>query len=139
ISYGVNGNVSGVGNYEVQGAYGLQTNYFGQSGFLNTGLVNPSLRWEKSTSFESGLDLGLFNNRVTLVTDYFRRVTSDLLTNLELPSYTGFNTFRTNLGSLLNSGFEASVNTVLLDRPGGVRWDVSFNSSYVKNRILKLP
>lgn len=139
ISYGVNGNVSGVGNYEVQGAYGLQTNYFGQSGFLNTGLVNPSLRWEKSTSFESGLDLGLFNNRVTLVTDYFRRVTSDLLTNLELPGYTGFNTFRTNLGSLLNSGFEASVNTVLLDRPGGVRWDVSFNSSYVKNRILKLP
>lgn len=139
ISYGVNGNVSGIGAYEVQGAYGLQTNYNGQAGFLNTGLLNPALRWEKSASFESGLDLGLFNNRVTLMASYFRRVTSDLLTNLALPSYTGFTTFRTNLGSLLNAGFEASLSASLLRNTSGLRWDVSFNASYVKNRILKLP
>ncbi|HRE52898.1 MAG TPA: SusC/RagA family TonB-linked outer membrane protein [Flavitalea sp.] len=139
ISYGVNGNVSGVGPYEVQGAYGLQTNYNGQAGFLNTGLVNRELRWEKSASFESGLDLGLFNNRIVLIASYFRRVTSDLLTNLDLPSYTGFNTFRTNFGSLLNSGFEASLSASLLNNASGLRWDVSFNASYVKNRILKLP
>ncbi len=139
ISYGVNGNVSGVGPYEVQGAYGLQTNYNGQAGFLNTGLVNRELRWEKSASFESGLDLGLFNNRIVLIASYFRRVTSDLLTNLDLPSYTGFNTFRTNFGSLLNAGFEASLSASLLRNTNGLRWDVSFNASYVKNRILKLP
>ena len=139
ISYGVNGNVGNLGDYEVQGGYGTQTLYNGKLGFLNTGLVNSDLRWEKSTSFEAGLDIGILKNRVTLVVDYFNRTTSDLLTYLALPGYTGFDQFRTNLGSLRNKGFELEANVSVLKLKNGLTWDLGFNASYVKNKIVKLP
>mgnify|MGYP002542568998 FL=1 len=139
ISYGVNGNVAGLGNYEVYGEYGTQTAYDGNIGFLNTKLINGGLRWEKSKSFEAGLDFGLFNNRVNFITDYYNRTTTDLLTNLALPGYTGFGSIRTNLGSLRNQGFEAEVKVNILSNPKAFIWDVSFNASFVKNKIIELP
>lgn len=138
-SLGVNGNVAGVGEYEVQGGYGIQTLYGGQAGFLNTGIVNNTLRWERSASFDIGADIGLFNNKTTVSFDYFNRTTNDLLTNLALPSYTGFGTIRTNLGSLRNRGFELDVRTNILRTANGFSWDLGVNTSFVKNRIMKLP
>ncbi|MDL5510513.1 SusC/RagA family TonB-linked outer membrane protein [Arenibacter sp. M-2] len=64
ISYGVNGKVSTLGLYEVYGAYGSQGIYDGQTGYANTGLPTLDLRWERSTTLNTGLDLGLFNNRI---------------------------------------------------------------------------
>jgi TonB-linked SusC/RagA family outer membrane protein len=139
ISYGQNGNVSGLGRYEVQGAYGAQTLYNNNGGFLYTGITNQDLRWEKSKTTDIGLDLGLFGNRVTFVFDYFDRVTSDLLTNLALPSYTGFSSVKTNLGSYQNKGYEFTLNGTVLNAPGGLRLDLSANASFVTNKILKLP
>ncbi|MBE7169480.1 MAG: SusC/RagA family TonB-linked outer membrane protein [Williamsia sp.] len=139
ISYGVNGNVAGLGDYEVQGVYGLQTNYSGNAGFLNTSLVNSNLRWEKSKTTDVGFDAGLLNNRITLIFDYYDRKTSDLLTNLTLPSYIGFNTVRTNLGTFQNKGWELTLQASVLNRADGLRWDIGANASYVKNKILQLP
>ncbi|KKB46773.1 MULTISPECIES: SusC/RagA family TonB-linked outer membrane protein [Parabacteroides] len=146
VSYGVNGNVAGLGNYEVYGEYNTINNsssipipYNGNVGFLNTGLINSDLRWEKSNSFEVGLDLGFINNRFNLILDYYNRTTSDLLTSLELPGYTGFSNIRTNLGSLRNTGFEAEVKLNILSNPKAFSWDFSFNTSLVHNKIIKLP
>jgi hypothetical protein len=52
--------------------------------FLNTGLVNSDLRWEKSTTTDIGVDIGILKNRITIIFDYYDRKTSDLLTNLAL-------------------------------------------------------
>jgi hypothetical protein len=82
FSYGVNGNVAGIGNYEVQGVYGSQGNYNTNLGFLSTSIINTGLRWEKSTTLDVGVDLGLLKNRISLMVDYYDRRTSDLLTNL---------------------------------------------------------
>ncbi len=139
VSYGQNGNVSGLGRYEVQGAYGAQTLYNNNGGFLYTGITNQDLRWEKSKTTDIGLDLGLLGNRVTVIFDYFDRVTSDLLTNLALPSYTGFTSVKTNLGSYQNKGYELTVNGTVLNNPGGFKLELSANASFVKNKILKLP
>ena len=146
ISYGVNGNVAGLGNYEVYGEYNtindgssIPIPYNGNVGFLNTGLINSDLRWEKSNSFEVGLDLGFINNRFNLILDYYNRTTSDLLTSLELPGYTGFSSIRTNLGSLRNTGFEAEIKLNILSNPKAFSWDFSFNTSLVHNKIIKLP
>ncbi|MEO9022485.1 MAG: SusC/RagA family TonB-linked outer membrane protein, partial [Ginsengibacter sp.] len=106
ISYGVNGNVAGLGRYDVQGVYAAQGLYNGAGSFLFTSLTTPELRWEKSKTTDVGVDVGILNNRVTFIFDYYKRKTSDLLTNLSLPSYTGFNTVRTNLGTLQNVGYE---------------------------------
>ena len=139
VSYGVNGNVAGIGNYEVQGSYGTQGNYNGSLGFLNTGVINSGLRWEKSKTVDIGLDLGLFDNRLTLIMDYYDRRTSDLLTNLTLPSYTGFSSLRTNLGTFQNSGLEISATASVLKAANGLALDLSGNITFNQNKILQLP
>ncbi len=137
-SYGVNGNIAGVGNYEVQGAYAIQSNYHQEAGFLNTVVPNRNLLWEKSVSSQFGVDIGFLNNRVTFSADFFSRETKQLLTNLTLPSHTGFSSFRTNLGNLRNSGYEFDINASVLQRTD-LTVDLGFNASFVRNKIIKLP
>ena len=142
ISYGINGNVNGISNYDVYGLYGQASGthpYNGVNGILNTAVINSQLRWEKSKSFEAGLDLGFLNNRFNLILDYYNRTTSDLLTDVNLPGYTGFDSFKTNLGTLRNRGFELEGNLNLITNPKGFNWNFSFNASYVFNKIVKLP
>ncbi|MGV3504938.1 MAG: SusC/RagA family TonB-linked outer membrane protein [Adhaeribacter sp.] len=139
LSYGENGNVAGLGRYEVQGVYGLQGNYNGNAGFLNTEFPNPGLRWEKSKTVDLGLDLGLLDNKISVLFDYFDRRTSDLLTDLTLPSYIGFNSVRTNLGTYQNKGYEFTVSANVLSSPSGLNLSVGANASYIRNKILQLP
>ena len=138
ISYGLNGNVNGIGNFDVYGKYGSVGAYNGNLGYLNTGVVNSKLRWEKSHTFELGLDLGFFNNRIHMIMDYYDRTTSDLLTDVNLPEYTGFPSFKTNLGTISNCGFELEAKVNLLTRKDW-SWDVTANTSFVKNMVKKLP
>ncbi len=138
-SYGENGNVAGLGRYEVQGGYGDQGLYNGQATFLNTDIINPDLRWEKSKTTDIGLDLGFLNNKITLIYDYYNRKTSDLLTNLDLPDYTGFPSFRTNFGTYQNIGHEFSLSAIVLNTSNGIKLDVGASASFVKNKILELP
>jgi TonB-linked SusC/RagA family outer membrane protein len=139
VSYGENGNVAGLGRYEVQGGYGGQGLYNGNATFLNTLMINSDLRWEKSKTVDVGLDIGFFNNRLSIIFDYYKRKTSDLLTNLQLPSYTGFGSIRTNLGTYQNTGYEFTVNANVLQQPNGLRVNLGANASFVKNKILELP
>lgn len=141
ISYGVNGNASlaSISQYQVQGIFGSQTNYNGVGGYLNTSPVNSNLKWEQSRSIDYGFDLGLFNNRVTVMAEVYDRVTSNLLTNLTLPSYVGFGSVTTNLSSLQNKGYEITLNASILRIASGFTWDMSANISFNKNKILKLP
>lgn len=139
LSYGVNGNVAGLGNYEVYGVYGGTADYNGNKGYLNTGLINSGLRWERSEAFEAGLDLGFFDNRLFVSMDYYNRTTKDLLTNINLPGYTGFSSTRTNLGSLQNQGFEFDARYQIFANQNGFSWDFSVNFATVANKILKLP
>ncbi len=139
ISYGENGNIAGIGNYDVQGVYGSQGNYNGIGGFLNTGIINGDLRWEKSKTKDAGVDIGLLKNRITLIFDYFDRRTGDLLTDLTLPSYVGFNTVKTNLGTFQNKGIELEINANIFRLKNGFTLDVSANATKIKNKILQLP
>ena len=138
VSYGQNGNIAGLDRYETQGVYSLQGNYNGNAGFLNTGIINSGLRWEKSKTTDVGVDMGLLNDRITLIFDYYNRKTSDLLTNLDLPSYTGFSTLRTNLGTLQNTGLEFGLDAKIISK-GDFKLNAGANASFVKNKILKLP
>lgn len=139
ISYGINGNIAGIGRYETQGSYGFQTRYNQEASALNTGLINRGLLWEKSITLDGGVEFGLFNERITAELTYFNRKNTDLLTNLSLPHYTGFGSFRTNLGDYQNRGFEASANILILTQQDGFNWNLGVNASYVRNEILRLP
>ncbi len=139
ISYGQNGNIAGVGPYDVQGVYGNQGNYNNVGGYLNTSPVNAGLQWEKSTTTDVGADFGFLSNRITLLFDYYDRKTSNLLTSLALPSYVGYSSVTTNSGTLQNKGYEVTLNANILRLPSGFTWNVSANISYDKNKVLKLP
>lgn len=69
VSYGVNGNVNGIGNYEVYGEYAQveSKNYGGATGLYNSKLLNTNLRWEQSQTFEVGLDIGFLQNRLSFI------------------------------------------------------------------------
>ena len=120
VSYGVNGNVNGIGNYEVYGEYAQveSKNYGGATGLYNSKLLNTNLRWEQSQTFEVGLDIGFLQNRLSFILDYYSRDTKDLLTKQALPGYTGFSDIVTNQGTLRNYGFEAEVRANIINKGG---------------------
>lgn len=138
-SYGVNGNVSGLGAYQAQGTYAVGSKYNGIAAIRNTVLANSELKWERSKTLDFGIDIGLLKDRMSILFDVYRRVTDNLLTNMSLPSTTGFSSILTNLGSLENKGFEMEFNASILPQATAFQWDLGFNASYVKVRILELP
>jgi hypothetical protein len=83
-----------------------------------------------------GLDLGLFKDRIGLTFDYYNRITSDLLLNVNLPTTTGFSSSLQNLGQVQNRGYEFSLLTRNL--VGKFEWSTNFNISYNQNKVLKL-
>lgn len=139
VSYGVNGNINGLGRYDVQGVYTSPANYDGLGGFFHDKLPNENLRWEKSKTLDFGLDVGLLNDKITLLFDYYDRRTSDLLTDLQLPSYIGYPPLKTNLGTLQNKGYEVAINARVLNTEGGFTLNLGANASFVKNKVLQLP
>lgn len=141
LSYGVNGNVNGIGNFIAYGEYGQieAKTYGGETAIYNKVLLNNSLRWEQSQTFEAGLDIGFLNNKLNFILDYYNRTTKDLLTKQDLPNYTGFKDIMTNMGTLRNYGFEMEVRANILNNPRGLSWDVTANLSTVANKIVKLP
>jgi len=137
-SWGKNGNVGGIGTYELQGAYGSQTAYNGIIGFLQTGIANPSLKWEKSNTVEVGADMGFLNNRIYSSVAIYNRLTTDKIANVDLPTSSGISSVRTNNGSMRNKGFEIEVTGKIIQKKD-LKWQVSANASWNKNTIVKLP
>ena len=140
ISYGSNGNIGALGNYDVQGVYASTASpYNGNGGITNTVPTNANLKWETSKSTDVGIDLGFFNNRITLLADYYDRVNSNLLTNIPLPSYEGFGSLETNDGTYQNTGLEFTVKANIINNAGGFKLDFGATASFDKNKVLKLP
>lgn len=138
-SYGVNGNIGNLGDFTAQGAYGVGAIYGGMAAIQNTIIPNPELQWERSKTLNLGTDIGLFNKRITVLFDIYRRVTDNLITSLALPPSTGFGSTLTNLGSLENKGIELELGLDVFPSSSRFQWNLSFNSSHVQNKILKLP
>ncbi len=100
-------------------------------------LANSELSWEKTTSMDLGYELGLFNNRVELIIDLYRKTTKDLLLEAALPPTTGFGFATKNIGKLSNEGIELTLNTINI-KSGSFRWESSFNISFNRNKVLAL-
>ena len=138
LSYGVNGNQDVLSNYGVFGAYGSQGVYNGQTGYANSLLPTLELQWEKSTTFNAGLDISFFNNRLSFITDVYSRDIKDKLANLTLPYYTGFSSILTNNGTIRNKGFELQVNGDIIQNQN-LTWNVGATITSNRNYVEKLP
>lgn len=99
---------------------------------------NPDLKWEKTTTYNVGLDFGFLNNRINGAVDYYYRRTTDLLNSVFVSAGTNFkNKVLSNVGSLENSGIEFSINSKPVVTTDWT-WDLGFNITYNKNEITKL-
>lgn len=136
-SWGLNGNVSGIGTYELQGSYGSNL-YNGAVGYVLGTLPNPSLLWERSNTMEFGVDVGLFENLVNMNFTFYNRLTLDKYANIPLPITSGFSSIRSNNGELRNKGIELDYSVKVM-RKKNITWNVSGNISYNTNIIEKLP
>ncbi|MBO9596055.1 MAG: SusC/RagA family TonB-linked outer membrane protein [Niabella sp.] len=136
-SFGMVGN-NNIGAYDAYGQYATGYNYAGQVGILNTTLKNDILVWEKTASFDAGADIGFFNNRVTLILDYYNKLTSNRLFDKPLDATTGFASIKSNYGSIRNSGFEMELEALPV-QTRDFSWKVNATFSYNKGVVVKLP
>lgn len=143
LSYGVNGNSSGLQDYNAyaQLSNSLYLNYDG--GYFPaprteiTRIANPFLSWERNASFNIGIDYGFFNDRVSGSLDMYQSETRDLLLDQKLPDLTGFGSVKTNVGNLQNRGFDLGIRSINISRADFV-WTSNFNVTYAINKITTL-
>ena len=135
-SYGVNGNAA-IGNYAWRPLYGFGADYTQLPGSAPASVGNLDLTWEQNKPFDVGIDLGLLDNRVTIIADYYIRKTDKLLQNVPLSLTSGLTSYLDNIGSMENKGFEITVNaTPIVNK--SFRWDVGVNFSWNKNKVTAL-
>jgi len=99
---------------------------------------NSELKWEQTTTYNAGLDVGFLNNRITGAVDYYYRPTSDLLNSIHVPVGTNFsNVVLSNVGSLQNQGVEFSFNGKAVSTKN-CTLDLGYNVTFNYNKITKL-
>ncbi|GAB3994003.1 TonB-dependent receptor [Spirosoma daeguense] len=138
-SYGLSGN-NLIPNYASQGLLGIIRNV--QSGLVVSGvapasLANDLLTWEQSVQTNLGLDLSLFQNRLSFVFDAYRTYKKNLLLNVILPAASGFGSSVQNIGEIENKGLELTINSQNVAK-GPFQWSTDFNISWNRNKVLAL-
>jgi TonB-linked SusC/RagA family outer membrane protein len=137
-SYGYNGN-NDIKDYLAYGGIGSANYSFGgslENGYVPSSISNQNLHWEKTRSANYGVDMGFFNNRISVSADYYDKVTTDMLLNVPFALATGFASGTQNIGHMSNRGWEFQVNTVNLT--SALKWQSNINLSFNKNRITAL-
>lgn len=101
------------------------------------GSYNPDLKWETTTTWNVGVDMGFLNNRVTLAIDWYKRITTDLLAKVPTGASTTVNKMWRNIGELENIGVEVTIGAkpVITD---DFTWNTGLNVAWNKNEITKL-
>jgi TonB-dependent starch-binding outer membrane protein SusC len=109
----------------------------GNASFYNA-ISNLDLEWEKTKQLNIGVDLGLFNNRITMSVDYYRRKTDNLMLNVPTPGSFGFNGsgVLANVGAMQNNGLDLQLG--YKNNAREFKWDVSGNLSFTSNKVLSL-
>ncbi|MEO7309691.1 MAG: TonB-dependent receptor [Chitinophagaceae bacterium] len=138
-SFGVNGNNNLPNDYASIPTIGSAGYVFGTVGVIGQApnvLANPNLKWEKSQTYDVGIDFGLFKNRLTGSFDYYDKLNTDLLLNVQVPAATGFQTYLNNIGSVRNIGQELELTSRNL--VGKLQWNTSLTLTHNTNKVEAL-
>ena len=137
----VRASVGLVGNQEISD-YAFSTSYAtgsyaGSSSYSKQNTANDKLKWETTASYNLGIDLGLWKDRVNVVFDAYYKKTSDLLLVVPMGFASGVTTQLQNVGNVVNKGVELAVNGTLIQRKH-LTWTASVNAAYNKNEITDM-
>ncbi|MFD2592260.1 SusC/RagA family TonB-linked outer membrane protein [Aquimarina hainanensis] len=136
-SYGTTGNDRIGGSFPSLGLFG-DFNYNGNGGLAPVQPSNPDLTFEKSATLDLGLELGVFNNSISLNLNYFVKETTNLLLPVPVTQITGFNAINQNAGELENKGWEIGLNTRNINTKN-FSWNTDFNISFIDTKVKSLP
>lgn len=135
VSWGQTGN-SNIGNKAVS-YYGTGYSYsFGNvlsPGVYLKQLGNPDLKWETTTEWNFGLDLGFFNNRLNVTAEYYHKTVSDLLATQSLLKFQEVGSIAANIGKTQSQGFELTINTVNFNT-SKFNWTTDFTFSLYRDK-----
>lgn len=142
VGYGLVGNANLADN-TYQPTFTNMNSNFG-TGYLTANMPNyDGLTWEKTHSWNAGLDLSLWDNRVEFIFDIYRKDTKDLLLQTALPWYTGTHITGgtsaqwANVGSMRNEGIELTLNATVINKKN-FKWKTGLTYSLNKNEITAL-
>jgi len=141
VSYGVNGSNNLGSDYAPISQLGAAGYVLGSTqaaaiGQAPSNVANPDLKWEKSQTWDGGIDMGFINNRITASFDYYNKLNTDLLLNVPVPETTGFQSAIQNAGSVRNIGQELEITTRNL--VGKFEWSTAVNVSHNTNKVVSL-
>jgi TonB-linked SusC/RagA family outer membrane protein len=127
------------GYYGSQAIYTLNThNSYGGNQFLDMSQPgNKNLNWEKTITYDVGLDMSMLNKRIDLTVDYFYKKTTNMLFASNLPYYTGYTSQEQNIADMKNEGLEFKIVSTNIKTPD-FSWQTILNFSQYTNKILKL-
>ncbi|MEG2126053.1 MAG: TonB-dependent receptor [Bacteroides sp.] len=144
VSYGVTGNqsIAPYSTFSLYGQSGGEISYADGTGnkmtsMVVTNLANNKLKWEKTASWNVGVDFSLLRSRLSGTFDVYKRKTTDLLISRPLPGSAGFSSTYYNQGSLDNKGVEFSLTAQVIDSKDW-KWNVTGNIGANKNKIADL-
>jgi len=143
VSYGANGN-QGINAYQTLDRLSLTQYVWGDGGntvngvYLPTnGVGNPNLKWETTYTFNTGIDFGLFNGRLSGNIDFYIANTKDLLMNRTVPYMNGYRSILDNIGQTRNVGVEFALNSINIETKDFL-WKTNVNFSLNRDKIVKL-
>jgi TonB-linked SusC/RagA family outer membrane protein len=139
-SAGTVGNQEGIGFYPYADSYSTYIYSIGgqlATGYIRSNLANPDLTWETTAQGNVGLDLGLWQDRLTASVDVYSKKTSDLLVQIPVEQTTGLTTKFANVGSVTNKGVELELGGVLIEKRR-IRWTANANIAHNKNEVTSL-
>ena len=141
-SWGQAGNER-IGNYPYQATITFNNALFYQNGIVlpqTTGgqvvYAVEDISWETTETTDIGIDLGLFDNRLNISADYFQKRTKDILLQLDIPNYLGYDNPYQNAGTVDAKGFE--IEAGWKDRIGKLNYSVAVNFSDARTKIVDL-
>jgi TonB-linked SusC/RagA family outer membrane protein len=124
--------------YAALTAGGYNFNGAAVQGYRQTTLANTNLGWESTTQLDLGLDASFLQGRMNLTVDYYRKLTNDILLNLDIPATIGLTAPPQNAGSVENKGWEFNLNYRGAKRSSGFQYNVGANFSINDNKVVDL-
>lgn len=139
IGYGLAGN-NRIGSYSslaIMSSVTYPNANSAQSGYASKQVPNPDLKWEANKTFNIGLDLGFFNQRLTISPEFYINRSSNLLFDARLPNSSGYSSMTINAGETENKGIDLTINSVNITNKD-FTWNTTVTLSHNKNSVNQL-
>jgi len=139
VGYGMAGN-NRIGNYGSLAVLSSVTAANGNgsaAGYISSQIPNPDLMWEANKTFNVGLDMGFFDQRLTIAPEFYVNRSSNLLLNAKLPTSSGYTSMIINAGETENMGVDLTINSINIDKRN-FSWRTAVTLSHNQNKVNKL-